>query len=172
VRRLREDDRGVTVPELLIVVLVFALLLVATLGILESAVKTERGQQSRADSLDGLRLAMARVTKDIRQAMSVDPSSTASRLQMTTIVDGDTVSVVYEVVGGTLLRRIDGGAARAVAERVLTGSARPFCYDPPTCTGASPSTTPPAVLVLLEIRPDVSDAPSIKLATTIKLRNA
>lgn len=170
--RLRRDQRGVTVPELLIVVAVFTLILVASLGVLQAATRTERGQQSRSDALDGVRIAMARVTKDLRQAISVDPSSDATRLKMVTIVDGATSAVIYDVVDGVLRRQVDSASPSPVVERVLTSASLPFCYDPPTCTGVSPAQTPPSVMVVIELEPDVSDAPPIKLATTIKLRNA
>src|SRR5687768_5071669 len=98
VRRLR-DDRGVTIVEVTVFSMLFVILLGAALSALESGTDAERGQEARHEALLELRQAMTRLTRDLRQALSVDATfSNHDQIRMTTLVSGATKTVTYVLV--------------------------------------------------------------------------
>lgn len=170
-RLLNDRESGTTLIEMAVVLGILLSVVGATFGVLDRSVTTQQAQASRGEALDAAREAMARTSKDVRQAMSVSMTSTPSRLEMVTLVNGVTRSVVYSVASTRLQRQVDGGGWVDVA-RDLTSSAV-FCYDPPACTAAGPtSTTTSIVRVALNVKPRWSTAPTITLATDIQIRNA
>ncbi len=168
IRRLR-DDRGVGIIELVVASAIFIILLLPVLSLLDSGTKTERANQARHVALVDLRTAMTRITKDVRQALSLDPSSTRTKLDMETIVAGIEHRIVFELTAGTLTRALDGGAPAPLARKV--SSTQIFCYDPPDCTLTAPPEDPSAVRVDIALEPEVFSGGPITLATDVDLRN-
>lgn len=169
-RRLVRDERGFSLVEITIAAALLALIGAASLTVLESGASTERGQRARAESIEDQRIGVERMTKEIRQALSVDTGSTRSTLHMETLVGGVEHDVTYDVVDGALHRTLDGGAAVPLVSGVVSDEV--FCYDPPDCLLSSPdSTSPQLVQVSLEVQPDTQGAPAIVLETDVHLRN-
>lgn len=169
-RRRLADESGFSLVELAIVGGLLLLIGTAALTVLESGVRTHRGQQVRAETLEDQRTAMERMTKEIRQAVEVDTTSTRSSLGMETLIGGVEHDVVYDVVDGTLRRTQDAGSAVPLVRGVA--SVEVFCYDPPDCLLSAPaSTTPPLVQVTLSVEPDTRGAPAVLLQTDVHLRN-
>ncbi len=84
----------------------------AALNSLESVTNAQAFQVDRSESLASMRLAVNRMTKEIRQATEVDASSSsASRLVITTYVGGVAHAITYDASGTVLTRSLDGGAA-------------------------------------------------------------
>ncbi|MEX0873746.1 MAG: prepilin-type N-terminal cleavage/methylation domain-containing protein [Actinomycetota bacterium] len=166
--RLRREE-GVTVIELMVATAIFMILLLPVLSLLDSGTRTERANQVRHDALVDLRGAMTRITKDVRQALSIDPASSKTKLDMTTIVGGVDRRVIYQLSGGTLTRSIDGGTPGPLAERVT--STEVFCYDPPDCTLTAPPADPSSVRVAIALEPVVFSGGPLTLATDVELRN-
>ena len=167
-RRLR-DDGGMSLIELMVASVLFMVLLGAALQMLDSGTRSERAQQSRHSALVELRGAVGRITKELRQATSVSPASTTTRLDMTTLISGQPHAVVYEVTGGAMYRSMDGGPATEIASNVTTAPS--FCYDPPDCVAVG-AAGPSMVRVTLALEPDVFSGGPITLATDIQLRNS
>jgi type II secretory pathway component PulJ len=168
---LRRDD-GMTVTELLVGTSIFVIIVFAVFSVLDSGTTAERGQQARHDTLLETRAAMTRMSKDIRQAVSLSPTSTRSRLQVQTYISGTALDVIYELNANDQITRKIGttGPATPIIERVTTDT--PFCYDPDSaCTATTPSTALSKVRINLSVQPDVSNARAITLATDIELRN-
>jgi type II secretory pathway component PulJ len=166
--RLRREE-GITVIELLVASSIFIILLLPVLSLLDSGTRTERANQVRHDALVDLRGAMTRITKDVRQALSIDPASSKTMLDMTTIVSGSDHRIVYQLTGSTLTRSIDGGTPGALAENVT--STEVFCYDPPDCALTAPPDDPSAVRVAIALEPVVFSGGPLTLATDVELRN-
>jgi type II secretory pathway component PulJ len=168
IHRLREED-GVGMIELLVAAAIFIILLLPVLSLLDSGTKTERANQARHEALLDLRSVMTRITKDVRQALTIDPASDRTKLDMETIVLGVEHRVVYQLTGGTVTRAVDGGAATLLAEKVT--SAQIFCYDPPDCVLTAPPEDPTSVRVDIALEPEVFSRGPINLATDVELRN-
>ncbi len=173
--RLREE-RGVTLVEMVIATGLFMLLVGAVFAALDSGVKTERITQARQDALLDMRQAMTRMTKELRQAVSVDDQSTATKLDIQTLISGVQHHVVYDVVNASpnaiLRRTIDGGTPQTLATRVVAPQA--FCYqfDDPTCLRVTPDPeTLSSIRISLSLDPVIFSSGSITLATDVELRN-
>lgn len=167
--RLR-DERGQSLIEILVVLGLLLLVAASALVILENVFQTERGQGARREVIEDQRFAMDRMTKDIRQALSVDTTSTTSRLEIRTLVQGAETDVVFDVVSGEL-RRAEGTGNPVPLISGLTSS-DVFCYDPPDCVLANPDTASPALIrVSLEVKPDTRGAQTVAVATDVHLRN-
>lgn len=170
VRRIVRDEGGFSLIELTIAAALLVLIVAASLTVLESGAQTERGQRVRAETLEDQRIGMERMTKEIRQALSIETASTRSALHMETLVGGVEHDVTYEVTGGVLRRTLDGGTAVPLVSGVVSDEV--FCYDPPDCLLSSPdSSSPKLIEVALEVEPDSSGAPSVLLKTDVHLRN-
>jgi Tfp pilus assembly protein PilV len=167
-RRLRREE-GVSVIELMVASVIFIILLLPILSLLDSGTRTERASQVRHDALVDLRGAMTRVTKDVRQALSIAPSSSKTMLDMNTIVGGVDRRIVYQLSAGTLTRSVGGGTPAPLATKVT--SAEIFCYDPPDCALATVPDDPSAVRVTIALEPVVFSGGPITLATDVELRN-
>jgi Tfp pilus assembly protein PilE len=177
-RRLT-DERGVTLIELMIASGLFMLLTGAVLAALDSGVRTERISQARQEALADMRNAMTRMTKELRQAVSVNPASTATALDMQTLIGGDQHRVIYEVAGASphavLQRSVDSAAPIVLATRIVAPTA--FCYQyddtaTPPCLRSTPDpATLSSVRISLTLDPVIFSAGSVTLATDIELRN-
>ena len=168
ISRLQEDE-GVGIIELMVASAIFIILLLPVMSLLDSGTKTERANQVRHEALLDLREAMTRITKDVRQALSIDPASDRTRLDMRTIVAGVERRVVYRLTGATVTRAVDGGGAALLAEKVT--STQIFCFDPPDCVLTAPPEDPSAVRVDIALEPEVFSRGPINLATDVELRN-
>jgi Tfp pilus assembly protein PilW len=173
------DEDGVSLIELVIVTAISLVIIGAVLSMLESGTKVERGTQARHSALLDLRSAIVDIDKDLRQAVSLDASSTTSHLDMCTYLSGVQRRVVYDVSSGQLTRATSssscsGSLGTAILVIHVTSTA-PFCYDydsvADTCGGAAPSTTTKIVHVQLAATPEVFSGGPITLATDIELRN-
>ena len=171
INRLRSDE-GFTIVELMMVSVLSTLIVFSALSLLEGATRAESGAQGRYDVQLAVRSTMLQTTKLTRQALSISPASTTSRLEMDTLIAGATHHVVLDI-SGTSLRMTDttSGIGPTVMVRNLTNTA-PFCYDPPTCAGSGPS-SPTAIRITVAAKPDKSSAGTvpITLSDDVQLRN-
>lgn len=117
--------------------------------------------RDRAQALDDLQLAMARLTKDARQAISVDPSSSASVLTVRTYVAGTPTTVSYSISGGRLTRSAD--SVTTVLAHGLTNAAA-FGYEPSTAAAE-------VVTVTLEVHPRNRPDNDVRVVSEVRLRN-
>lgn len=173
IRGRTDHDDGFTVIELTVAAALSMILLMSALSLLDGATRTERRTQARLDVVVSLRDAMAQTTKEARQALTIDATSTRSKLVMDTLVGGATHHVIFEV-SGTDYRVTDttvGGTARTIVRHV--SMTQPFCYDPnatPPCAAASPS-SPTSIQITIAATPEVLSGGPITLSSDVQLRN-
>ena len=174
-RALWSDERGLSLVEVVVASALSMIILFAVLSTLDSGTKSERITQARQEALLDLREAMARMTKEIRQATSVSSSSNATMLDIQTYVEGAPHRVVYQITGtppnARLLRSYDGGTPQVLSDRIVAPQA--FCYefDQPDCLSATPTVNLSAVRVSLEMSPIIFGSGTVTLATDVELRN-
>lgn len=100
------------------------MLLMGVMGMLltvfESVQRSAAFVANRSETLDSMRLAIDQMTKEIRQATSVDPSSTSSRLEMDTYILGVTKHIVYQATGTNLTRSLSGDPAVVIQTHVTS----------------------------------------------------
>lgn len=183
-----EDDRGLTVIELLVGSLLSMIVVMMVLSMLDSGTKSERVSQARHSALLDLRAAVSQMTQEVRQATYVDPSSDVSRLAICTRVRGTASRVVYQVAGSppnALLQRtaVDGpctrpvtvsGTAATLTDRIVAPQA--FCYhfdqaQTPPCRATTPPSSLSSIRIDLELSPVAFSEGTMRLATDVQLRN-
>jgi type II secretory pathway pseudopilin PulG len=161
-----------SIIELLIAITLFMVLLMSVLATLDSGTRTERASQAKQDTIHDLRTAVARMAKDVRQAVAIQSTSSKGRLAFRTIVGGDEKDVIYEVdANKDLYRLVDGVPPGVPLASGVTNASTLFCYDPPTCAMASP--VPPFTRVRISLTglPEVGSQAPITFATDVELRN-
>lgn len=156
-RRTSAVEHGFSLIELTITV---SLLVVVLAMFAEALVSSQRSQsfaQDRSETLDSLQTTMARVTKDTRQATSIDATSSASQLDMHTYYNGAAATVSYVITTTTLTRSVNGGAAIILVQRLASPSL--FTYEPQV------------VKILLQVTPKNSPNTTVHLTSEVRLRN-
>jgi Tfp pilus assembly protein PilW len=127
-----------------------------------SVQRTQVFTQERSQSLDEMRLAIDRLTKEARQATTLDDSSNASRLDMQTFVNGVSTHVVYHVVSDTTLVRTVGTTDATILTNMNSGNV--FAYTP-SVSGAQ------IITVTLSVHPARRPDTVLELKSEIRLRN-
>jgi prepilin-type N-terminal cleavage/methylation domain-containing protein len=152
---------GFTLVELMITVALLAVVLGVVFDSLIQMQSSESFQEDRSTSLDSMRLTLNQMTRDLRQAASInEATATTSHLEFTTYKLNEatptTEDVTYNATGTTLTRKVDNGVARPVITNLQ--STNLFTYTPaPMTTGVQwvainlaivPKNAPSTVLVL------------------------
>lgn len=156
---------GFTVVELIITSALLALILAVIFASLEQVVTSEAYSADRTASIDSMRLALNRMTRELRQASNVDDAtSTASHLEFDTYVNGASRHVAYNASGTTLTRTV--GTGNAVT--VLTGLASTNLF---TYVSAPPVPGAQWVQINVQVRPKRSPDTILVLDSEVNLRN-
>ena len=161
-RRTSAVEHGFSLIELTITVSLLAIVLGVFSSALVSSQRAESFAEDRGAALDSLQTTMARITKDVRQAASIDPTSTASLLTIPTYVDGVAATVRYQITGTRLTRSINGAAAVLLIPNLASPSL--FSYEP------SPANAK-VVTILLQATPKNSPNTTVQLTSEVRLRN-
>jgi prepilin-type N-terminal cleavage/methylation domain-containing protein len=161
-RRTSAVEHGFTLIELTITVSLLAIVLGVFADALVSSQRSESFTEDRSQTLDALQTTMARVTKDTRQATSIDSPSSPSLLAMHTDVNGVATTVSYQISGTVLTRSVGGGAAIVLVPNLASPSL--FTYEPS-------STNAQVVTILLQATPKNSPNTTVHLTSEVRLRN-
>jgi prepilin-type N-terminal cleavage/methylation domain-containing protein len=162
-RRTRpQESGGFTLIELTIVIAILLLVVATILTQLVSAQRSEVFAQDRGAALDETRASMARMTKDLRQATAIDPTSSATNVTMSTYVGGTLTTVAYTISGTNLLRTVSTHPAETLQRDLASTSI--FTYEPS-------STSAQVVSILLEVQPEHSPETTVQMTSEVRLRN-
>lgn len=128
-----------------------------------SVQRTTTRQEQRSHTTDDVRLAMDRITKEVRQAETIRSGSSTSVLDMDTFINGVATRVTYTASGTTLTRTV-GSTTQTVLTRL--SSITPFAYTPSV-------TAPTLIGVTLQARTQTSTAEAaiVSLTSDVRLRN-
>lgn len=125
--RLRHDETGVTLIELLVSMAIMGIVITLAGPTLISAISSTNRLQRTADAVDDAQLVSARLDHELRSATCIrEPAENQSGnvLEFDTISGGSLSTVRYSVAGGTISRRQDPGPDVVLATRVgVTGAA-------------------------------------------------
>ena len=110
--RRGDAEAGVALFELIIYTALLLLVIGAALSSLESVTKAQAFQMNRSQTLASMRGALNRMTKELRQASSVDTAvSNATTMTFSTYVGSVSHTVTYRASGTVLTRALDAGTA-------------------------------------------------------------
>jgi len=147
-RTIRTEERGFTLPELLVATVLGLLVIGAAVTAFTGAIQSQPRVSSQAAAIQQARTTMERITRELRQGSSV-PSASASQLSIVTYVHSATCGggasntsiscrVSYSCASGTCTRAEANpdGTSPGPAVQVVTGlsSSNVFVYTPPTST--------------------------------------
>ncbi len=177
-RTTSTDDRGFTLPELLVATVLGLLVIGAAVTAFTGAIQSQPRVNSQAAAIQRARTTMERITRELRQGSSV-PSASASQLSIITYVHSATCGgaasnasiscrVSYSCSGGTCTRTEakPDGTSPGPAVQVVTGlsTSNVFSYTPPS------SNAPAYVGVTLAL-PAQGGTDAITLSDGSALRN-
>ena len=139
-------------------------LLLVVMGVLFNSLwqaqKAELYTRGRTEALDGMRIGINRMAKDLRQTYDINGTPTATSMDVDTYVKGERAHVVYDMSGGTLTRTEDGGAP-VVIQGGLTNSSI-FIYDPDA---------PNIVKIVFAVKPSNLPDTELTLDAEVQFRN-
>lgn len=142
---------------------ILLVVLVATLQSLESVSSAQAFQANRSTTLDDMRGVLNRMTKDLRQASTVNESaSTASTITFSTAINGTSTQIVYTASGTTLTRKVGAGNAFTVLSHLASTSI--FTY-------VSASSGVQWVEMSLQVTPARLPTTTLVLDSQVNLRN-
>jgi type II secretory pathway component PulJ len=139
--------------------MIMSILLGAIVSVWSRAQGTSITVQDRTAYLNDMRVAMERMTKDIRQTTRVN-TRTASTFDAGTLVNGVKTRVAYTVSGGMLYRSVDGGASVPLLTKLASSTV--FTY---TVSGGILT----HVTILLTVR--VNSTSTLDSESSVETRN-
>ena len=150
--------------ELVVTTALLGIVMASLLSVFTTVQRASLRQSARSEATDLARVAMERMTKEIRQATQILPGSGASILDMQTYVGGVETQVTYDASQDQVLTRTAAGSTLTLLER-LTSTAV-FGYAPD-------STDPSTITITLSVKPEhfASDPGIVELTSEVQLRN-
>jgi len=140
--RLRREERGITLIELLITAVILNVVLFAILGLLDMSARAVPKDLARAAAIQESQAGLYRMTRELRQAHQIVGASTHT-LTVNVFVGGAAAQVTYDCTAPhptdssyrRCTRKVGTAAPELVIDRVVNGSSRPvFEYDSLTQT--------------------------------------
>jgi type II secretory pathway pseudopilin PulG len=159
------DEGGFTLLELVFSVSLLLVVLGAMMGIFQVVQRQSAYVKDRSETLDTMRIAVDRMTKEIRQARVVDPDpvAPAERFEMTTFLLGEEADIVYAVIGDTLTRSVNGGTAVVLQDDLAASNL--FTYTADTADIVQ------VVSFSLQVHPPRAPETVLVLTSEVRLRN-
>jgi Tfp pilus assembly protein PilW len=162
-RRTFARESGVSIAELTVTLSVFLIVATAMYTLFAVVQRTTIRQDARNQVTGEMRIAMERLTKEIRQASVVHADSTDAVLHIDTY-ENDVATTTTWTAAGTTLTRTEGTSSQLLVDGLLSTSI--FAYSP-TTTGATDIT------ITLRARPKnySTDPAVVELVSQVRLRN-
>ena len=173
--RPRDDEAGFTLVELVVTMAVMSVVATAMMAVAFRSFTTTATITNRRDVLADGRVAIDQMSKQLRQAESVDTgASSQSTVTFDTYIDGTAATVIWRVTGTgapyTLEQSRDGGAhfAALVSPLLCKTSTDPGCSLHPPFTLVSHAGVIDQVTIDLTFQTTTS---SVDLISDVQLRN-
>ncbi len=154
-------ESGFTVIEITVTLSIMLVVVGALLTIFDSTQRTQVFAQERSQTLDEIRLALDRMTKEIRQGSVVESASTTSFLGVDTYVNGVATHIHYTVSGTSLLREVNGSSSTLLAN---LNSSDVFTYAPDAASAQ-------VITITLNVHPLRRPDTVVSLTSEVRLRN-
>jgi Tfp pilus assembly protein PilV len=132
-RGSRRNESGFTLIETVITAATLSLVVLAILALSDTTAKLAPQDQERAHAIRDAQVGLHRMTRELRQAYTIN-SNTSTSMDVMVLVSGTATQVSYDCAAAhptdTNLRRCvrtAGGSTSVVIDRVLPGTV--FTYD-------------------------------------------
>lgn len=173
--RPRPDEGGFALVELLVVVLVMAVVMTIATSAVITTMQNQRRQMERLEAMNELKIALHRVTRDLRGADPLDATLGDDEVSMTVERAGMERSVTFRLDGDVLVMD-ETNATGSFTHTLVTGvdaSAPLFVYEDGDgavlATPADPDDVAVVEVRLVRVLPEEGD---IELSDRITVRNA
>jgi type II secretory pathway pseudopilin PulG len=190
VKRFLSDESGITIIELVVVVMISALGAMVLFVVMDTTSRTEIRTDQDSRALASMRLATQRLTKELRQSGKLYSTSNGSKIRFWVDYDrdgnqDDVEQITWQVtqIGGInyLTRHTHSNPTPVPWVTDITGTI--FTYNRPYWTSTPPPALPlptpknlvhTATLVTITLTGDVAagSAPARQVQTQVRLRNA
>ena len=118
----RDPAAGVTLVEMLVALVLFALIAVAGFTVLDQVVRVQSGTQGRLDRLAEMQRTMQILTQDLMFASGASLSFADDAVSFRRSAANGEMAVRYDLEDATLVRSVSGGAgARPARQPLLSG---------------------------------------------------
>lgn len=121
--RLAADERGFTVVELMVTLLVMSLVLAGSMSMFHGLLQNDRYQTALVSNQENVRRAMVDVARDVRGANPLLPLTTMAAydtsIQMAVGQAASPTRIRWELVGSTLYRRTLDASLNVTSSRVV-----------------------------------------------------
>jgi prepilin-type N-terminal cleavage/methylation domain-containing protein len=161
-RRRSDDERGFTLIEMMIATSLLTLVIAVICSSLWTVQRNEQFSRGRTEALDSMRGSLDRMTKDLRQAYSINGTPDATTLDVNTYLNGVPTRIYYDMTGSTLIRRVNGGPAIPVQKGLTSSSI--FSYTPD-------ATSPDVVSIVFVVKPPNLPDTTLTLNAEVTFRN-
>jgi len=167
-------EAGFTLVELVVTMAVMSIVATAMMAVAMRSFTTTNTITNRRDVLVDGRVAIDQMTKQLRQAESIDASSTESTLTFDSYIDGVAATIVWRVTGTSapyvLEQSRDGGHTFAplVSPLLCKTSADTGCADHPPFTQNPPGGPTDRITIDLTFETSTS---TVDLISDVQLRN-
>lgn len=183
--RLRTDERGLTLPELLVATVIALLVAAGGMAVLQVAIKSQPRVSERAAQIQQGRTLIETVSRELRQGQSI-AAATASSLEITTFVNSDPCGgsqsdtarlcrVTYACEGSTCTRTehdgAGGGTTRQVATGLLASDVFSYCESEAGVDCGLAAATHPTYVGIELAYPRRDGQEAVTLADGVALRN-
>jgi type II secretory pathway component PulJ len=175
---MRGRDEGMSLVEVLIVSLLSLVVLTGLASTLISGLRTSSFGSNQSQSLDGARLVLNQVERDLQGSKQFENCATSPVPAGSCILvvvqppSGADQTVRYRLVGASLYREIDDGTGTFANSRIVTNKLANLTRAPAsalfTCTNSGSLLQ---VNVNLVVQPDPANSPTFTLQTVIRPRN-
>lgn len=153
------DEAGLTLIELLVATTMSIVLVGAAGSMVISAMRSQPEVSSRANSISSARWVLERMTREIRDGVKVEPSSTASSIAFQTYVR-------HATCGGTTLLASTSPSIKCEVTYVCTTTA---CSRTETAPGVLTGGTPRTIFSGIDSSNVFSYTPSATTATYVRV---
>ena len=164
----RNPMAGVTLVEVLVALVIFAIIRVAGYGMLDQVARTQRLTQGRLQHLGQIQRAMYLMAQDFHQAEARSLVQDASGVAFRRAAPGTAAGVVslhYGLTGGDFMRQVSGGDGAAPVDQVLLAGVAAVDWQF-YATGWGPIWPPKGEAVLPGTSPDNPAAVTVTLTLT------
>lgn len=139
-----------------------SLVMVVLLSSLWTVQRNEQFSRGRTEALDSMRGSLDRMTKDLRQAYSINGTPDAQTLDVNTYVNGVKTRILYDMTGSTLIRRVNGGPPIPLVKGLWSDSIFSYAPDP---------TNPDVVSIVFVVKPPNLPDTKLTLNADVTFRN-
>ena len=171
IARLRSDRGGISLPELILVSGMTIVIFAASLNFVQISASHQQGTGGRADALSQQRAGLERMTREVRQALTITASNPAiANIQKYAVGGASLIQVRFDCSAGSVCKRYEAPDGVTITSSHLThdqlvSGVQSAVFTPSTIASASDYVT-----VELQVSSAGRTSPSV-LSDGVHLRN-